>query len=202
MQEFIRTPAGRNSISKRKIVCGVGINDAYYNVTSYSNGREYMCPIYSKWKSMLQRCYNKTCQDRHPTYKGCSVCSEWFTFSSFSDWYEVNYVKGYDIDKDIKIKGNRVYSPNTCLLVPRSINGLILDCKRSRGDYPVGVSFHKLHNKFIAKISIDHKRKHIGYFSSHTEAGNAYIKAKNAEIMRKCEQYPKFAKYLINHVVC
>ena len=199
MQEFKRTTAGNNSISKRKLVCGVGVNDAGYNVTSYSNGREFMCQIYARWKSMLQRCYNKLCQDRHPTYRGCSVCDDWLIFSNFAAWYELNYVYGYDLDKDIKIKGNRVYSPETCLLVPRAINGLILDCPKSRGSYPVGVSFHKQHNKFIAKISIDRKRKHLGYFHSAEEAGNAYIKAKNKEITRKSAQYPEFSEYLMKH---
>lgn len=75
---------------------------------------------YRVWAAMLQRCYSD--DDRHPAYKDCTVCYEWQNFQSFSKWYYDNFVDGYDIDKDLKVFGNRVYSPSTCIFVPRAVN--------------------------------------------------------------------------------
>ena len=49
----------------------------------------------------------------------CSVCEEWKHFSNFKKWFDENYIEGFDIDKDILIKGNKVYSPEACSFVPR-----------------------------------------------------------------------------------
>ena len=41
-------------------------------------------PLYSRWRSMHQRCYNPGC-DAYPYYggRGITVCGRWFTFSLF-----------------------------------------------------------------------------------------------------------------------
>lgn len=77
---------------------------------------------YLVWRNMLQRCYSETFQKKRPTYKGCSVASEWHNFQVFALWFNENYIKGYNIDKDIKINGNKVYSPETCLFVTTAEN--------------------------------------------------------------------------------
>lgn len=56
------------SMSKRKPVFGLGINDANYKVTG--------CPYYKKWTNMLMRCYCKTYLDKNPSYEGSSVSEE------------------------------------------------------------------------------------------------------------------------------
>ncbi|MBL4904323.1 MAG: hypothetical protein JKY62_16995 [Desulfocapsa sp.] len=66
------------------------------------------------WTGMIARCYNKKVQERQPTYKGCSVCVEWHNYQIFAKWYEENYVEGYHLDKDLRIPGNKIYSPDTC----------------------------------------------------------------------------------------
>lgn len=97
---------------KKKRVWGVGIND---------------CEIRSKekvvivWRDMLQRCYDSNFVENNHTYTGCSVCDEWLYLSNFKKWFEENYVEGYQLDKDILVKGNKVYSPETCCFVPREI---------------------------------------------------------------------------------
>ncbi|QWX10202.1 HNH endonuclease [Vibrio phage vB_VpP_BT-1011] len=80
---------------------------------------------YCVWVDMLKRCYNERVQIKHPTYKGCTVHSVWHNFQNFAKWYEENYPKDggkYDLDKDIKIDGNKVYSPEACLFVSRLKN--------------------------------------------------------------------------------
>ena len=94
-------------------VCGVGIND--------------MSIAYSRWSGMLHRCYNKSSSGYlHYGAKGVYVCEEWLTFSNFYMWFIENYIEGYEIDKDIKgvldEKGNKYYSPESCMFVSSEDN--------------------------------------------------------------------------------
>ena len=198
---FKKVPSSASSISKRKLVFGVGINDANYVVQPTVNGKQVACPVYKRWKHMLGRCYSNKVHTERPTYKGCSVAKEWLTFSNFASWYKENHVDDYDLDKDIQVKGNKAYSSEMCLFVPRCINGLLTDRKAARGEYPQGVSFHRSSGKYRARVAIDSKEVMIGLFPTPGLASKAYVKAKNNEIRKKCEQYPEFAEYLINHLL-
>ena len=114
---------------KKRLVYGVGINDADYAVTKWEttcvNGVQkrklvWYCPYHRAWTSMLQRCYSLNYQERNPTYKGCSVSEEWLTFSNF---------KRLDGEQDFEgqaawiricyLKGNKVYSAESfmCLCI-------------------------------------------------------------------------------------
>lgn len=76
--------------------------------------------VYNCWSDMLRRCYCPKRQEVRPTYKGCTVCEEWHNFQNFAEWYYQNLPdkeNKYQIDKDIKFSGNKLYSPDTCLLV-------------------------------------------------------------------------------------
>ncbi|AUR82841.1 hypothetical protein NVP1029O_08 [Vibrio phage 1.029.O._10N.261.55.A7] len=80
---------------------------------------------YRRWAVMLQRCYSPGWHEKHPTYKDCEVCEEWQEFQAFADWFEENYPKDgicYDLDKDIRVLGNKIYSPETCKFVTREEN--------------------------------------------------------------------------------
>tara|TARA_R110000787_G_scaffold4900_1_gene18512 strand:+ start:198 stop:707 length:510 start_codon:yes stop_codon:yes gene_type:complete len=72
---------------------------------------------YSTWKSMLMRCYSDKYHAKFPSYKECEVCDEWLDFQVFASWFVVNYIDGFQLDKDIKIDGNKLYSPSTCMFV-------------------------------------------------------------------------------------
>ncbi len=82
----------------------------------------YVETIYTRWSNMIKRCYDPLTQDAHPTYKGCTVCDEWLVFSNYHRWYVANYVDGFEVDKDKKIKGNKVYSPETCVFISKREN--------------------------------------------------------------------------------
>ena len=82
----------------------------------------YTESIYGTWASMIRRCYEPNSWIDHPTYKDCYVCKEWHNFSNYHKWYVKNYIEGFEIDKDKKIKGNRVYSPETCLFLSTKEN--------------------------------------------------------------------------------
>lgn len=111
----------------KRLVYGVGNNDADYVVEKreeigYVGGKRrrklmWVCPYYQTWKDMIKRCYSTKCQEKFPTYKGCSVSADWHTFSNFKAWMEKQNWEGKQLDKDILIEGNKVYSPETCVFV-------------------------------------------------------------------------------------
>lgn len=82
---------------------------------------------YESWRGMLKRCYCPKAQERQPSYKGCSVHPDWYNFQTFAKWYteQPGYVEGWDMDKDLLVEGNKVYGPDTCVLLPRQINSLL-----------------------------------------------------------------------------
>ena len=79
---------------------------------------------YKTWKNMIKRCYSHKSQVKNPTYIGCSVDPIWHNFQKFGAWYDANYIEGYDLDKDIKIDGNKVYAPENCKFVSRKENNI------------------------------------------------------------------------------
>ena len=79
---------------------------------------------YNVWKGMIERCYSKTLHAKRPTYAGCTVCDEWHNYQNFADWFDLNYIDGHDLDKDILQRGveNKIYSPTTCCFISAKDN--------------------------------------------------------------------------------
>ena len=181
---------GVPKLGTQKLVFGVGINDADYVVQKkvtigYVNGVRkqrivWMCPYYQAWTDMLKRCYSTKFQERWPTYKGCSVSDEWLTFSNFKRWMESQDWEGKQLDKDILFSGNKVYSEETCVFVTSTVNSFTIDCGASKGEYKIGVSWHKAGNKFQSHVSnpFTKKREYLGLFIEELEAHNAWLKRK------------------------
>lgn len=174
---------------KVKLVHGVGTNDADYFVQPIINGKRVMCPYYRSWKGMLERCYSERELKRYPTYWGCSVCKEWLTFSNFKSWMGRQDWEGKELDKDL-ISDEKIYSPETCCFVEPWLNKLFLDRGRDRGKWPLGVCYHKQHQKFIANLRINGKTKHLGYFETPKAAHAVYLKAKREYVIEKMKDYP------------
>lgn len=154
------------------------------------NGKPTKC--YVTWVNMLKRCYSSKCHEKFPTYENCTVCKEWHNFQVFAEWYYSHFyeIEGQrmDLDKDILHKGNKIYSAETCVFVPQSINALFVKRDNKRGEYPIGV--HKNGNKFRAMLCKgDGKRIHLGYYSTPKEAFQAYKQAKEDYIKEVAEEY-------------
>ncbi|MFV8462605.1 hypothetical protein ACNO7T_15720 [Vibrio campbellii] len=160
---------------RNKLVFGIGTND-YAGVVKDANGKHI--PSYRKWKDMLKRCYSEKYLQEYPTYRGCSVCPEWLYFSNFKDWYDENVIEGFQVDKDLLIESNKVYSPETCLFVSRRLNTLFTDSRNSRGLYPQGVGWMEECNKFRTHLKRYGKQKHLGVFTDTRNAFEAYLIAK------------------------
>ena len=100
-------------------VYGVGyLGDGVYKAHLNSIATKH----YLTWMNMLERCYSMKSLARNTTYVGCTVVEEWHNFQNFAKWFEENYIEGYHLDKDIKVEGNKVYGPDTCLFVSKEDN--------------------------------------------------------------------------------
>jgi hypothetical protein len=168
-----------------KSICNIG----FIGVGKYSYKTHLK--VHGIWQSMLQRCYDKKAQEKRPTYKGCSVDERWHNFQNFVKWFGENWKSymntNWHLDKDILVKGNKVYSPETCAFVPQEINKLFIKKQNKRGEYPTGV--YKIGNRFGAQISSKNKKIHLGYFSTPEEAFKAYKDYKEEQIKEIAQKY-------------
>lgn len=152
-----------------KAVCGVG----YMGEGKYNSN----CISYYYWKDMLTRCYNEKGLKKFSSYKRCSVDKRWHNFQNFAQWFEENYnpdiMDSWHLDKDIIMKNNKVYSPETCCFVPVEINVLFIKRHAKRENLPIGV--YKKGNRYIARMSKKNRvASYIGSFLTPEEAFIAY----------------------------
>ena len=168
-----------------RLVQGVGVNDADYRLHRRENinGKNVLvwrCPYYNAWCSMLNRCYSVKYHS-HLAYKDCSVCDEWLTFSNFKAWMEQQDWQGKQLDKDLLKVDNKVYSPDTCIFVDRTINGFAIGAGRGVGDFMLGVYASQTSNKFISTVCnpFTHKREYLGTFTDELEAHLAWKSRKH-----------------------
>lgn len=168
---------------------GVG----YIGETSTSQDGKHK-PSYVLWKDMLKRCYQTEYQESHLCYIGCEVSDEFKCFANFEIWCDQQQgfdEKGFRLDKDILVKGNKTYSRTTCCFVPQEVNGLFIRQVRRRGDYPLGVSLAKDTGKFKARISCESVCKHLSVHDTPEEAFQAYKQAKESYIKEVAEKWRK-----------
>lgn len=152
---------------------------------------------YKVWWTMMQRCYSTKAKSRsrNSSYGNCTVCDEWHNFQNFGDWYDTNYYQldceTMHLDKDILFKGNKIYSPETCVFVPEKINSIFEKSLKARGEYPIGVSYHKRDNIFEANCNngITGTQKYLGRFSTPHDAFNSYKKYKEDLIKQLANIY-------------
>lgn len=203
-----------SSISK-KLVWGVGTNDADYTVqifeldrsSTYRNGNYkskivWLCPFYSRWKDLLKRCYSAASLKKNPSYRGCTVCEEWLLFSNFRKWMIGQNWEGMQLDKDILFEGNKIYSPETSVFVTSQVNTFLLDCRESRGEFPIGVTLHNSTGKYVSRCGnpFTRERDYLGLFICPQEAHNAWLckKLDHAYSLAALQDDPRVAKALID----
>lgn len=193
----------KNGSVKNPLDCSVfGVGKIGVGRYTSSNNKT----AYSIWNGMLNRVYGS----KYINYKDCSMVDEWHNFQNFAKWYEDNYykIKGQrmEIDKDILLKGNKIYSPDTCVFVPQEINLLFTKSNSKRSDTPIGVS-QIGKDKYIARCNRGKKiKQYLGTYTDPVKAFKAYKKYKEYYIKTVAEKYKgeipdKLYNALINYTV-
>ena len=178
-----------------KSVYGIG----YFGEGKYKskeNGKRTR--VYKTWHDMLKRCYDPKYHEKYLTYKDCNTSEKWLNFQNFGEWDSENYyeVEGerMHLDKDILIKGNKIYSPDACIYVPQTINNLFVKNDKKRGEYPIGVC-HLENSKYMVCCHLidtetgKSKRKTLGYYDTEIEAFEVYKYHKEKNIKLVADYY-------------
>lgn len=158
--------------------------------------------LYLRWENMFARCYNKKELIKNPTYKECIVCESWFNFQNFAKWYEEQIWTDESIlspDKDILNKGNKIYSPETVLLVDQRINTLFIKADSTR-NHAIGTYLNK-QGKYTAQCNTgNNTNRNLGSYDTEIEAFYVYKNAKENYIKQVADEYkqkyPQFPQKL------
>jgi hypothetical protein len=164
---------------------------------------------YTAWINMLSRCYyhtNKTKVQNNMVYKDVEVCPEWLNFQTFSEWFteKYNLVKSKEpyikiaLDKDILSGTSKIYSPETCSIIPSEISmsligssGVLIgkgkiNCRLTRnGKYSI-----TLHNR-------DGTTRGVVGLNSKEDCLNVYMEHKRTVLKELAEKY----KHVLEHRV-
>jgi hypothetical protein len=166
---------------------GLGyVGDGVYK----TKGFHKKTPYYVKWFNIFERCYNGV----YPSYKTVKVCEEWHNFQNFAKWYEENWKSDYmdnkwSLDKDILVKGNKIYSPETCCFVPQEINSLFIKLNSRRGEYPIGVYLSK-NKKYISNFTKGKRvTMYLGTYNTPEEAFQVYKETKESYIKEIADKW-------------
>ena len=165
---------------------GVAYNDYPYPVKINNQH----IPEYRLWRNVVERSFFNLTK----AYKDVKMCDDWLHFSKFkSDISSLpNFDKflnaGWHLDKDILVKGNKIYSLETCCFVPRELNSSFVGLKNTT-KLPLGVKYHKKFKKYVSQILINGKKKHLGYFSNPADAFYVYKTAKEAWLKDVAEKW-------------
>ena len=169
----------------RKLVYGVGINDVmipYFTKTT----------IWKTWNGIIRRTDNrdpKWIEQSKKSYLDCTLDSRWYKLSAFKEWIEQwDDFENKEVDKDILIPGNKIYGPDTCLMVRPIVNAWFKP-DRNRGDLPRGICWNtawkrgKSSNPYRAQITpIGGKRTGLGVYGTIEEASAVFEKARKEQI--------------------
>lgn len=172
----------------RASVFGVGVvGDAPTRIDG-KELREYVL-----WSGVVERCYCGKAQGRNAkSYEDCSMSENFRYYPYFKDWCnnQIGFDQaGWELDKDILVKGNRIYSEDVCVFVPHSINSLLLTNESKRGEYPIGVTFDKRNSKFRVCINKYGKHSHVWHYRTIREASLAYKDAKERYVKEVATRY-------------
>ena len=137
-------------------------------------------PFYDAWRGALRRSYDPLFHKKFPLYKDCEVHEDWHNYQNFCEWSSAQvFYKGYKLDKDILVQGNKLYGPDTCVYLPNELNCIISNRWDDNRGLPRGVSISANPNakKKIYVASLRRKgvsNLNLGYFDSPEEAYLVY----------------------------
>ncbi len=190
-------------LNRRNPLYGIGINDSDEPscIKGWADGKYkivWRCPVYSKWKGMLTRCFSEDYHSKFPCSKDNTVVEPWLTFSNFKEWADTQiWTSDLHLDKDILVRGNREYGPNTCSFIPGYINTLLTThaTAKRKYNYPIGAVWIKENQNFSARCKINGKLVHLLTTDDPMEAHKAWQNAKAGEIESIVNKYSLEACY-------
>ncbi len=214
--KFLNTGAIKNTTASA-LTTGILKDSEVHDTHKYgvmdipkSVGRGGRCdPLYKKWNGMMQRCYNPKNKTNNPTYEACTSSETFRHFSKFKSWYYSQIgceQEGWHLDKDILIKGNKVYSEDTCCIVPPEINVALTNNKSVRGSFPQGVIYNSTKTRYRARIQRGYKWESLGTYDTPEEAFYAYKPVKEDYIKSLAEKWkdkidPRVYESLMNWII-
>lgn len=177
MGNIVYVSSNPKSNLQNRLKYGVGYNSGRKHLVLV-NGKNNI--FYTLWSNMMGRCYSPSTNFKSKSYEGCTVSEEFHDYQDFADWCtkQKYYRKGYCLDKDILVRGNKIYSPETCCFVPTEINNLFVDRRSERGEFPIGVTKHNKTGRFISRLSTNKGRMYLGLYDTPEQAYIVYAKAK------------------------
>jgi hypothetical protein len=159
--------------------------------TEFDSGNEDMVEKRKLWAGILRRAYDLKFKQRNPAYAEVTVSEQMCYFSEFYAWcsrQKGSDERGWHLDKDILIKGNKEYSFEACCFVPRSINNLLILAKDKRGDTPIGV-YKTPQGTYRSSLHVNSKSTGLGTYPTAEEAFLAYKVAKEATIKAEADRW-------------
>ena len=173
---------------------GIGyLGEGKYKVTEHGK----LTRVYSTWYSMIERCYDEKYHEIRPTYINCEVDKDWLNFQKYGKWFSDNY---YEIDnetmcldKDILVKHNKIYSPETCIFVPQTINLLFTKRQNARGKSVIGTTLKD--GRYLTRCSLinpetsESKQEYLGRYDTQEEAFKVYKYYKERNIKEVADYY-------------
>ena len=164
---------------------------------------------YSIWNGVRQRCYNENIRHLTPSYQEVEMSENFKRYSYFKEWChnQIGFDQdGWQLDKDILVKGNKVYSEYTCCFVPQEINAALTNNKSVRGSFPSGVIYNCTKTRYRARIQRGDKWESLGTYDTPEEAFYAYKPVKEAHIKSLAEKWkdqidPRVYEALMNWTI-
>jgi hypothetical protein len=144
---------------------------------------QYRSLSFCIWKHIKLRCTEgASVQTASPSYVGCAMHSDFSDFQKFVEWHraQAGYgMEGYDVDKDLLVVGNKIYGPDTCVLLPRDLNRFLVQMPPK--DLPQGVRICPRDGRYLVEIRNCGKSTFVGRFDDLSKATSAY-REKKAEL--------------------
>lgn len=177
-------------------VYGIGITG---NEAPRMNGKDKL-KEYRAWVRIIERCVKGASSPKCLTYEDCSVSEDFLYYPNFYNWiinqenYEVwKTTENFAVDKDIICKGNKIYCPDKCCLVPNNINNLIKPASARRGNCVIGV-FLDNKNRYVAQCwnGLESRNVFLGKYDKEYDAFLAYKDYKEKLIKKTADlEYSK-----------
>lgn len=155
----------------------------------YVGGKRILTSEAQLWYDIKKRTNPESAMHKRlPTYHGCKMSENFKDFQYFAEWCNKQQgfglkdkQKTFHLDKDLLIKGNKEYSEKNCVFLPPDVNIFLTKRQSLRGNFPIGVSWHKRDNVYTSQCNDGcGNLVHFGYFSDPWTAHLKYKEYKES----------------------